>query len=265
MTSASFPSVFGVCALQLAQRFDLKRMTTEAQLSAVPMTYRVGEGLVVVFRYGAVVFFAVAEDVRDRFVDNILLPVADQPLARIEREFLDIQTGPDRPEGFAAGGICLASASLERLQLVAEVLAKSVLLASYETRIGLSFDLVEPVVRALESPRMRGTKAAELLRIIGSSLLIEHAMIGRAEVGETPELLWERPELEGLFRLLEDEFEIRERNAALSRKLDLLSRTAQTALGLLHNRRSLRVEWYIVLLIVAEIGLTLLELFVLRH
>lgn len=265
MASVLSPTAFDVCALQLAQRFDSKRLTTEAQLAVTPMTYRVGEGLAVVFRYGAVVFFAVAEHVRDRFVANVLLPVAGQPLARIERESLEVQILPDRPEGFSAGRICLGSASLERMQLVADVLAKSVLLASYETRIGLSFDLVEPVVRALESPRMGGARASELLRIIGSSLLIEHAMIGRAEVGEKPELLWERPELESLFRLLEDEFEIVERNAGLSRKLDLLSRTAQTALELLHNRRSLRVEWYIVLLIVAEIGLTLLELFVLHR
>jgi len=260
-----FPSFFTVLALQLAQRLDLKLLRPDAQISVAPMTYRAGEGLAVVFRYGAVVFFGLGDDACDRFVADVLMPIADQPLVRVEREKMDIHIVADHPEGVVTGGIRLGSASLERLQLVADVLAKSVLLASYETRMGLSFDLVEPVVRTLESPRLRGTKVAELLHIIGSSLLIEHAMIGRAEVGEKPELLWERPELESLFRLLEDEFEVRERNAALSRKLDLLSRTAQTALELLHNRRSLRVEWYIVLLIVAEIGLTLLELFVLRH
>ena len=40
-------------------------------------------------------------------------------------------------------------------------------------------------------------------------------MVGRAEIGDKPELLWEHPELERLYALLETEFEIRERLAAL--------------------------------------------------
>ena len=54
---------------------------------------------------------------------------------------------------------------------------------------------------------------------------------------------------------------ILERFTALNRKLELVSRTVETALGILQHRRSLRVEWYIVLLIVFEIGLTLYQLF----
>jgi uncharacterized Rmd1/YagE family protein len=264
MPLTTFPAAFTANALQLAQRFDLRRLTTAAQLSVIPTTYRVGDGVAVVFRYGAAVFFNIAVDVQERFISDVLMPVADQPLARVERESLSVQVAPERPEGLVSGGLCLAAASLERLQLLADVLGKSVLLASYETRISLSFDLVEPVARSLAGPRLPGTNVGSLLRTIGSSLLIEHAMIGRAEVGEKPELLWEHSELEGVYRVLEDEFEIRERDAALSRKLDLLSRTAQTALALVHNRRSLRVEWYIVLLIVVEIVISLFEMTVLR-
>ncbi len=99
------------------------------------------------------------------------------------------------------------------------------------------------------------------MRYIGDALLIDHKMVGRVEVGEKPELLWERPELERLYVRLEDEYEIRERHLALERKLSLISRTAETLLDLLQHHRSLRVEWYIVALIVFEIFLTLYELF----
>jgi uncharacterized Rmd1/YagE family protein len=47
---------------------------------------------------------------------------------------------------------------------------------------------------------------------------------------------------------------------ALERKLELVSRTAETLLDLLQDKRTLRVEWYIVILIVVEIVLTLYEL-----
>jgi len=41
----------------------------------------------------------------------------------------------------------------------------------------------------------------------------------------------------------------------LERKLALIARTAETALNLMQNRSMLRVEWYIVILIVFEVVL----------
>ena len=49
------------------------------------------------------------------------------------------------------------------------------------------------------------------------------------------------------------EYELRERNTVLERKLAIISRTAETTINLLHNRRMLRVERYIVVLIVIEV------------
>jgi uncharacterized Rmd1/YagE family protein len=95
-------------------------------------------------------------------------------------------------------------------------------------------------------------------------LLSGQLMVGSAEVGEKPELLWTRPDLEGLYLRLEDEFEIKERHALLERKRNLISSTAQTLLQLQQTRHSLRLELYIVILIIVEILLTLYEMF-LRH
>jgi required for meiotic nuclear division protein 1 len=86
-------------------------------------------------------------------------------------------------------------------------------------------------------------------------------MVGRVEVADKPELLWDRPELGRLYGRLEDEYELIERHVALERKLALLSRTVETLLDLLQDKRNLRVEWYIVVLIVIEILLTLYQLF----
>ena len=85
-------------------------------------------------------------------------------------------------------------------------------------------------------------------------------MVGRVEVGEKPDVLWERPGLNRLFTRLEDEYELQERRTALERKLDLIARTVETLVDLLQNKRALRVEWYIVALIVFEIILTLYQL-----
>jgi uncharacterized Rmd1/YagE family protein len=81
-------------------------------------------------------------------------------------------------------------------------------------------------------------------------------MVGRVEVGEKPDVLWEQPGLNRLFSRLEDEYELSERRTALERKSDLIARTVEMLVDLLQNKRALRVEWYIVALIVFEIILT---------
>ncbi len=63
-----------------------------------------------------------------------------------------------------------------------------------------------------------------------------------------------------MFARLEDEYELQERRLALERKLDLISHTVETLVDLLQNKRALRVEWYIVALILFEILLTLYQL-----
>ena len=100
-----------------------------------------------------------------------------------------------------------------------------------------------------------------MLQHIGTALLSEHKLVGRAEVHEKPDVLWERSDLERLYLRLEDEFEIEERHRALERKLELISRTVHTVVDLHHDRRSLRVEWYIAILIALGIVVFLYDIF----
>jgi uncharacterized Rmd1/YagE family protein len=186
-----------------------------------------------------------------------LVQIAENPYARAEIEELDVRIDAARPEGLHEGRLLVQARSLERLQLIAEALSKSVLLGHYEARLAADFDLIEPLALQLErTGRLRGGDRDHLKRI-GALLLMEGRMVGRAEIGDKPELLWDHPELEGLNALLEDEFEIQERLAALDRKLELAARTERTLVDLLAAKHALRVEWYIVVLIVFEILLTL--------
>jgi uncharacterized Rmd1/YagE family protein len=79
-------------------------------------------------------------------------------------------------------------------------------------------------------------------------------------VGEKPDLLWDRPDLERLYARLETEYELDERAEVLNRKLGLIGQTARLMTDLIDTERSLRLEWAIVILIVAEIGLTLYQM-----
>lgn len=184
-------------------------------------------------------------------------PLVTGPYERPDTEQMTIQVAADKQEGVEGSTIYLVDHSVERFQLVGDVLAKSVALARHELTVAQDFDRIEPFAVDLERTSRSGRNAKELLRHIGAALLREQKMVGRMEIVDKPELVWERPDLERLYVRLEKEFEIRERHLALEAKLNLIARTAQTVFDVLQDRRTLRVEWYIVILIVVEILLGL--------
>lgn len=257
---------FTARALLLGERLELRELESTARLASSPLVLQAGEnGCAVLFRYGALVLFNV-DQIEEAALLKQLKPFVHLPNAEIEKESLEIRIEKNVEAQLVKSSLIISDSNIERLQLIADILAKSVILAEYESRIKDAFDRAEPLAKALEhhgvgSPR----RARELIRHIGSGLHSLHRMVGRVEVGEKPELIWEHPELEVLFLRLEDEFELKERQLALERKLDVITRTAQTHLDLLQAGRSLRVEWYIVILIVVEILLTLYELFIRGH
>ncbi len=252
----------------LGSRINLRALAQAEgmeSLAAYPLTLSLGRDSVsVLFRFGAVVCFGPPGQQEDRLLER-LAPLVSDPLPVPEREHLDIRIEPGGRDLIESAELVMPDLDLTRLQVVADILAKSVLLASYETGIAQTFDRIEPLAEHLQRHGRGSHQGRELLRHIGATLQIQQRMVGRAEVGEKPEILWDRPDLERLFLRLEHEYELRERQRALDRKLQVIGDTAQTLLDLLQNNRTLRVEWYIVLLIVVEIALTLYELLLPSH
>jgi uncharacterized Rmd1/YagE family protein len=251
---------FRARALLLGARTDLRTWPEAEVLGRLPLAIRVaGGGAAVAFRFGVVVLFGVAPQ-QERALCERLSALTESRYPSIETEELEVRIDAARPEGLQDACLTVHDGTLEKLQLIAHVLAKSTLLAHYETRLAGDFDRIEPMaVELAREGRVRGG-IREHLKRIGALLLAEHRMVGRAEVGEKPELLWDHPRLERLHALLEGEFEIPERLDALERKLDLAAGTVRTLVDLLNARHALRVEWYIVALILFEILLTLYQM-----
>jgi uncharacterized Rmd1/YagE family protein len=256
------PALHGTCrarALLLGRRLDLRAWPEGEVLARLPLVVRApAGGVAVLFRYGVVVLFGVAAEA-EAALGGRLAPLIENRYAAVEAEEMEVRIEAGRAEGLQDGALALQAANLERLQLIAEALSKSLLLGHYEARMASDFDRIEPLALQLErGGRIRG-RTRDHLKRIGALLLIESRMVARAEIGEKPELLWEHPELERLHALLEGEFELRERLAALERKMALIARTSRMLLDLLNTQHTLRVEWYIVALIAFEILLSLVQ------
>ena len=249
-----------VRALLLGERIDLKGLEATQRLAVSPLVISAGEGQhAALFRYGAVVLFGVNPLQEVTFVDQ-LARLVGQPYAKRETEETRLRVDPAGEDRVESGEIVLREATVESLQVIADVLAKSVVLGYYEASLASVFDAVEPFALGLKRGGGATPRSRDLLRYIGDTLLTQHKMVGRVELGEKPDVLWDLPGPNRLFSRLEDEYELSERRIALDRKLELISRTVETLVDLLQNKRALRLEWYVVILIVIEIILTLYQL-----
>lgn len=247
-------------ALFLGEEIKLQTLDNWDSLATLPLMVTAGEhGCAVLLGYGAVILFGLEPGEKVDFLTK-LSPVVNDSFTEPESEDVEVQINETGSERVKDGRIFLHEFSIERLQIVADILAKSVVLSHYETSLATVFDQIEPFAASLQRENRSGRQSRELLRQLGTTLLVQHKIVGRVEIIDKPELLWESPQLEHLYQRLEDEYEIRERHSALERKLDLISQTAQTVLEFMQHSSSLRVEWYVVVLIVVEILLSVYDI-----
>jgi len=251
---------FKAQALFLGKKINLQTLENYVCLAARPVMVTGGEhSCAVLLGYGAVVLFNFEPVEKVAFLTKLSSQVSDS-FADPETEEVEVHLNVAESERVKEGKILLHEFSVERLQIVADILAKSVVLSHYETSLETVFDQIEPFAASLQRKNRSRRQSQELLRQLGTTLLVQHKIVGRVEIIDKPELLWESPQLENLYLRLEDEYEIRERHNALERKLELISRTAQTVLEFMQHSSSERIEWYVVILIVVEILLSLYDI-----
>lgn len=244
---------FDAEAIYVGQRLKWNSKVRWPVLSTMPFTISVnGNGCAVLFRYGVVVMFNLHDEQRAQLLHD-LGDMISEPMPLMENETVSIRVDANQKEGVDFESLLVHQVDIPRLQVIADALAKSTVMAYYEQNVASQFEHIETLAARLHLGWRAGFQSRELLKHIGEALVMESKMVGRAEVVEKPEFVWDEPDLDRFYVRLEDEYELHERYEALERKFGLITRTAETQLSMLHARRSLRVEWYIVILIVIDI------------
>jgi uncharacterized Rmd1/YagE family protein len=255
------PAQASIHALQIGDRINTAGFEGEV-LSGTPLAVRVGrQGLAVVFRYGVVVFLGLTADQEAEFLERLSGRTAGKITPR-EEEWAKVQVAREGEEPIPVGGpIQVREMSLERLLVVSDALAKSVVLGRDEREVANVFDTIEPFARELATSGQSSRSRTNLLKLLGNSLLVQHRVSGRVAVDEKPDVLWDRPDLERLYSRLEDEYELSERVEILEHKLEVISDTATTLADIIDAKRSLRLELIVIFLIAFEIIVTGYEIF----
>jgi uncharacterized Rmd1/YagE family protein len=247
-------------ALLLGERIDTAGLERSDVVATAPLTFRVGDGTVTLFRYGVAVLIGLSPLQEDEVARGLAARVVG-PLAPVD-EATTIEINGSKEDQIAPGGpISVRDLSAPRLLVIADALAKNVALARDEREVSRVFEVIEPFAAGLARTGKSPAGRRHMLRTIGQALLVHHRMTGRVEVEDKPDVLWDHPHLERLYARLADEYELKERADAISRKLEVISNTAQALIDITDTERSVRLEATIILLIVIEVVFSVYDLF----
>lgn len=242
-----------VKAVLLSDRIDTANLEHDGVVSTAPLTFKFGaDGLVTLFRYGVAVLMGLTAKEEEHLLGSLRARLI-RPVTPSEEETVAIEILPDKDDQILPGGpIILKTLTPEHLIVIADALSKSVVLARDEREVAAVFDVVEPFARQLAE---RGAVAGRrtILKHIGNALLVQQRLSGRVAVTEKPDVVWDRPDLDRLYARLEDEYELKERAEALTRKLTVIADTAEVLTDIIDTKRSLRLEIIIVILIAFEL------------
>ena len=252
-----------VRALLLGDHIETAGLERRGVISTTPLAFRIeGGSFLALFRYGVAVLLGMSPVQEDEILRSLDGRIIGR-LAHREEELAQIEIAPEKDEQITPNGTITLKALLpEHVLIIADAIATNLILAHDERNVSAVFDEIEPLARELaEHGRTPGGRRA-ILKHIGNALLVQQRVSGLVAVAEKPDVLWERTDLERFYARLEDDYELKERADLLTRKLTLISDTAQTLSDIIDTERSLRLERIIIALLLLGIILGGYQLFV---
>ncbi len=249
-------------ALIVGDRIDTAGLERPDTISLLPLAFRVGpQGMVALFRFGVAVMVGLTPLEEEDALARLKSRVTGER-AKGDDETAILEITPIGDEQKASGGpIQIKDLSPQRFLVVADALAKSVALSRDEREVNKVFDVIEPFATKLAATGLMPFRRRAMLKLIGQALLVQHRVSGRVAVEEKPDVLWDRPDLGRLYARLEDEYELSERAGVLKRKLDVIVETAHALTDIIDADRATRLEWAVIILILAELIAALVEIF----
>jgi uncharacterized Rmd1/YagE family protein len=213
------------------------------------------------FDFGAIVFLNIAAEEKARVIGTILSRVArNEPHAPLEEEF-QVEVDPSVPTRGQVyfDHVVVPALTPPVVELVALLLAQSVSLDYYEEDMEETLATLDSVTeRMSRTGRMTGS-ARELTRFVARSLATKNQIVAALALLDKPQATWEEESLDLLYRDFRNNLEIEDRFKAIEYKIKTIQDTLELFLDLSQTNRMLLLEATIVVLIVAEILMSLAD------
>lgn len=214
-----------------------------------------------VYSFGAIVFYDADENTQNDVIKAIKGLRMGNAHDEIFDEYLVIESLKNSVE---FNQIRLKSIDLDKLKIIALILAQSAALESYEMQVDRIIDSFSALNKQLKEKGKLRVSDKQLMKIIGTNSSIIEVIVSKLALLEKPASTWENEETEMLFNRLHYMFEIDERFKHIEYKLDFIENNSELMLDITTNRRAAMLELIIIILIVLELVIWFYELFFMR-
>jgi len=203
-------------------------------------------------RFGAVVFWNCSESLVQTFLKDLQELPGAGPRIGSTHDSLTVHVGSEEDTvGFSA--VWLKELTLGKLKVVSLALAQSVALDYFETSVSTAMAKFHPVVRTMHEEGKLRLQHSEVLSLVGFAMEIRSVVLENLTLFDDPPESWESESLAHLDSALFDQFDLEERINAINQKLVYLTDAGSTLMEVLTNRKSVRLEWIVIILIFVEI------------
>jgi uncharacterized Rmd1/YagE family protein len=247
-------------AVAFEENFSLKQIAPsfpEAKSSPLELFLPVdSDGGIYIFPFGAIVTHDVPAEHRER-VFSRLTQVLPKLTTRIIREEYSVIEDPAATTGISDGMLRVDKLTPQRAGIVALTVAQSAAMEYYENIVDSMFVRTAQLVDRMAT---RGTvpfRVTPLHRFIGEAISSRTEVLAVLHLLDKPDAAWDDPAMDLIYDDLRAEFDLVDRYAALTSKLQSIQESLVLVLDVARERRLILLEVIVTLLILLEVILSL--------
>ncbi|XP_022746550.1 uncharacterized protein LOC111296485 [Durio zibethinus] len=215
----------------------------------------------VVFHYGSIVLFNVHEHEVDDYL-KIVEQHASGLLPEMRKDEYEVREKPTLNTWMQGGldYITLQFLNIDGIRIIGSVLGQSIALDYYVRQVDGMVAEFTDINRGMEKTGTFTMDSKKLFQIVGKANSNLADVILKLGLFERSDIAWKDAKYAQIWEFLRDEFELTQRFAGLDFKLKFVEHNIHFLQEILQNRKSNFLEWLVIVLISADIVISLYDL-----
>lgn len=217
-----------------------------------------GDHFIVVYDFGAIVFFDCTKAEREEFMTKLLASLPPEPHPPLLDDYL-IEVRPGAESVVTFDRAVVSNLDTHVVELISLTLAQSVAMDYYEEDVRAAYGRVEEFANTLAARGKIRLSERAINQFVGSILGVRNQIAMTLSLLDAPLATWEREAYDKLYRSLRVAFEIDDRYRTVEHKIQLIQQNLEIFVDLVQYRRSQLLELTVIVLIAFEVVLALAE------
>ena len=238
---------------------DLAAAYPEARRTAHELWYRTPSGgTVFVYPFGAIALYDVPDSERASHAERLAAATRNLREANAVEDLL-VREEPVAHPDMRDGDLVVDHLEFEGASVVALTVAQSAAMDYYERIVDEMFLRTDGLVERLETTGRAPLATRPLHRFIGTAIGTRNEVLSVLHLLDKPDAVWDDQAADRIYQELRAEFDLADRYLSLEHKLRSVQEALELVLDMSRDYRLVVLEATIVVLIVAEIVLSLVR------